>query len=79
VGLEELIEKITILINRAPKPMLSPADGNHDLIQMQDIMMAVSCGATTGHRRGRISGQSADGFVGHQCRAPTASARPVAG
>lgn len=36
-GLNDLVENIALLINGAPKPMFSAADGNHDLVQMPDI------------------------------------------
>jgi hypothetical protein len=36
-GLQDLVENIAFLIDRAPKPVLLTGDADHDLIEMPDV------------------------------------------
>lgn len=80
-GLDDLIENVAILVDGAPKPMFSTANGNHDLIKMPDITMRwFFCGVVAPHRRGRTSDPIGGWFHRIQrCRVPTAFPRKIAG
>ncbi|SCW82597.1 hypothetical protein SAMN02927900_05359 [Rhizobium mongolense subsp. loessense] len=61
----DLIENVSALVNRAPKPMCSPADGNHDLIQMPDVTMRRFLAAQLPRIGGaEFPAPSAGGFIG---------------
>ncbi|MBB4233124.1 hypothetical protein GGD56_007027 [Rhizobium mongolense] len=39
-GLDDFIEDITVLVDRPPQPVFPAADGDDDLIEMPDIILA---------------------------------------
>jgi len=79
-GLDDLIKNISVLVNGTPKPMFSSADGNHDLVQMPDIMTRRFLAAQLpGIGGAELPAPSADRFIGNNDAAlQAASPRPIA-
>ena len=66
VGLDDLVKNVTVLVNGAPKPMLSATDGDQDLVQVPDVLSRRLLSAQLLHEsRPEFAASSPDRFVRH--------------